>query len=251
MERRARRRSRLHHPGARLRRRTGAAGQERRPRHRPGRPRHQGRPDRRTARGRAHGRRRPQFRRRARLSLPHPARGQEPFRSHRRDRRVRDGRRRPARSAQPLGPVPRRRQGPGARRRRLCRDRGITPRSGGNTGSCRAFCIRHAKASGRRLGLGSSRHAAGGSGGSLRSGVRRQGRISERRGRNADQRARRRPGRRRRPDLLGAGHAPAPGLRRLRRDRPVRRGPRRRPRRGPPARGQEAGLRARPRAATS
>ena len=86
----------LGHPGARLRRRAGAAGQEARHRRHPGRPRHQGRPDRRPARGRAHGRRRALLRGRARLSVPHPARRQEPLRRHRRDRRLRDGRRRPA-----------------------------------------------------------------------------------------------------------------------------------------------------------
>ena len=106
-----------------------------RPGHRPGRPRHQGRPDRRAARGRAHGRRGPHLRGRARLSVPHPARGQEPFRRHRRDRRLRDGRRRPARSEQPVGPVPGRRQGARAGRRRLRRHRGVAPGAGGDSGA--------------------------------------------------------------------------------------------------------------------
>ncbi len=53
------------------------------------------------ARGRAHGRRRALLRGRARLSVPHPARRQEPVRRHRRDRRVRDVRRRPARGRNP------------------------------------------------------------------------------------------------------------------------------------------------------
>ena len=48
--------------------------------------------DRRPARARAHGRRRALFRRRARPPVPHPARGQEPLRRHRRDRRLRDDR---------------------------------------------------------------------------------------------------------------------------------------------------------------
>ena len=56
------------------------------------RPRHQGRPDRRPQGDRAHGRHRALFRGRPRPSLPHPARGQEPLRRHRRDRRLRDGR---------------------------------------------------------------------------------------------------------------------------------------------------------------
>ena len=46
---------------------------------RPGRPRHQGRPHRRAARARAPGRRRAQFRGRARVSVPHPARGKNRF----------------------------------------------------------------------------------------------------------------------------------------------------------------------------
>ena len=102
--RRPRQRPRLHHPGPGLRRRTGAAGQERRPRHRPGRPRHQGRSGRRAARRRTPGRRRHDLRGRARLSVPHPARRQEPLRRHRRDRRVRNGRQRPARSGQSVRP---------------------------------------------------------------------------------------------------------------------------------------------------
>ena len=71
-----------------------------------GRPRHQGRPDRRPARARAHGRHRALFRGRARPPVPHPARGQEPLRPDRRDRRVRDDRRRPGRGRQPVGAVP-------------------------------------------------------------------------------------------------------------------------------------------------
>ena len=60
----------------------------------PGRPCHQGRPDRRPARGRAHGRRGALVRGRRLAPVPHPARGEEPLRSDRRDRRVRDDRRR-------------------------------------------------------------------------------------------------------------------------------------------------------------
>ena len=66
----------------------------------PGRPRHQGRPDRRAQGGRASGRRRALFRGRARPSFPHPARGEEPLRRHRRDRRLRDDRHGPRRGRQ-------------------------------------------------------------------------------------------------------------------------------------------------------
>ncbi len=38
-------------------------------------------------------------------TIPHPARGEEPLRPHRRDRRVRDDRCRPRGGAEPLGPV--------------------------------------------------------------------------------------------------------------------------------------------------
>ncbi len=72
----------------------------------PGRPCHQGRPDRRPARARAHGRHGALFRGRARPPVPHPARRQEPLRPDRRDRRVRDDRRRAGGGCQPLGPVP-------------------------------------------------------------------------------------------------------------------------------------------------
>jgi DNA repair protein RadA/Sms len=91
------------HPGAGLRPGTGAPGQEEGRGDPAGRPRHQGRPDRRPAGGRASGRRGAQLRGRARLSVPHPARGQEPLRGHRRDRGVRDGRLRAARGQEPLG----------------------------------------------------------------------------------------------------------------------------------------------------
>ena len=73
---------------------------------RPRRPRHQGRPDRRPARRRAHGRHRALLRGRARPPVPHPARGQEPLRPGRRDRRLRDDRRRPRRGRQPLRALP-------------------------------------------------------------------------------------------------------------------------------------------------
>ena len=60
------------------------------------RSRHQGRSDRRPEGDRAHGRHRVVFRRRPRTPVPHSARRQEPLRRHGRDRRLRDGRRRPA-----------------------------------------------------------------------------------------------------------------------------------------------------------
>ena len=69
-----------------------------------GRPCHQGRRHRRPARAGAHGRCGAVFRRRPRPPVPHPARGEEPLRRHRRDRRVRNDRPRPRRSAQPLAP---------------------------------------------------------------------------------------------------------------------------------------------------
>ena len=79
-------------PGAR--RRPGAdPGRQAARQHRAlGRPRHQGGPNRRPARARAHGRHGALFRGRARPPVPHPARGQEPLRADRRDRRVRDDR---------------------------------------------------------------------------------------------------------------------------------------------------------------
>ncbi len=54
---------------------------------------HQGRPDRGSPRRRAHGRCRAVVRGRRLAAVPHPARGQEPFRPDRRDRRVRNDRR--------------------------------------------------------------------------------------------------------------------------------------------------------------
>ena len=82
----------LGRPGARRGARARRLRQAPRRRRRPGRPRHQGGPDRRPARGRAHGRHRALLRGRARPPVPHPARGQEPLRPGRRDRRLRDDR---------------------------------------------------------------------------------------------------------------------------------------------------------------
>jgi hypothetical protein len=76
--------------------------------HRLRRPRYQGRPDRR-AKGRgAYGRRRTLFRRRRWPRVPYPPRRQESLRPHRRNRRLRNDRRRAAGGRQSVGPVPRR-----------------------------------------------------------------------------------------------------------------------------------------------
>ncbi len=108
VSRHARQRARHGEPGARLGAGADPARQGARLHRDAGRPRHQGRPHRRPARARAHGRHRALFRGRARPPVPHPARGQEPLRPDRRDRRVRDDRCRPRRGAQPVGAVPRR-----------------------------------------------------------------------------------------------------------------------------------------------
>ena len=107
------------HPGARQRAGADPLRQALRRRHHPGRPCHQGRPDRGPPRGRAHGRCRALLRGRRLAPIPHLARGEEPLRPDRRDRRVRDDRLRPARSRQPVRAVP-----VGARSR-LARHRGV------------------------------------------------------------------------------------------------------------------------------
>ena len=101
-----RKRARHRHAGPRRVVRADPPGQGRQFRAGAGRPRHQGRRSRRAARAGAHGRRRAVFRRRPRPPVPHPARGEEPLRRHRRDRRVRDDRDRPGGSAEPLRAVP-------------------------------------------------------------------------------------------------------------------------------------------------
>ena len=101
----------------------------------PGRPRHQGRPDRRPARGRAHGRRGALVRGRRLAPVPHPARGEEPLRPDRRDRRVRDDRRGPARGRQPVRAVPVRARPRLARHRGVRRHRGHAPAAGRNPGA--------------------------------------------------------------------------------------------------------------------
>ena len=86
--------------------------------------------------------------------LPHPARGEEPLRADRRDRRIRDDRRRPA----PRSPIR-----PGAcffserdprqpRHRGLCRRRGLTPAARRDPGAGRADDPRHAAPRRHRLG---------------------------------------------------------------------------------------------------
>ena len=67
------------------------------------RPHHQGRHHSRSEGAGAHRRCGAAIRGRQQLHLPHSARHQEPFRRHVRNRRLRDARRRPARSGQPLG----------------------------------------------------------------------------------------------------------------------------------------------------
>ena len=90
-------------PGPRLGAGAGPLRQGARHRGGAGRPRHQGRHDRRPARARAYGRHGAELRGRAQPPVPHPARDEEPLRRHRRDRRVRDGRRGADRGAQPVG----------------------------------------------------------------------------------------------------------------------------------------------------
>ncbi len=68
--------------------------------------------------GRASGRCGALFRGRARPPFPCPARGEEPLRRHRRDRRVRNDRHGAGGGSQSLGAVPGRPHRPGARRRR-------------------------------------------------------------------------------------------------------------------------------------
>ena len=97
-------RARHHRAGAHRLVRSGALRQSVRRRAAARRPRHQGRPDRRPQGGRASGRCGALFRRRARPSFPRPARGEEPLRPHRRNRRVRDDRQR----ASPKSPIRRR-----------------------------------------------------------------------------------------------------------------------------------------------
>ena len=66
------------------------------------RPCDEGRSDRRPESDRAHGRYRIVLRRRPRAHLSHSARGEEPLRRHRRDRRIRNGVGRTARGRQPI-----------------------------------------------------------------------------------------------------------------------------------------------------
>ena len=185
--RRPRGRPRLGDPGPRLRRRNGAAGQVTGRRRHPRRPRHQGRSGRRAACRRAYGRRRTQLRGRARLSVPHPARRQEPLRRHRRDRRVRNGRRRPARGRQSLRPLPRREQGSRAGRSGVRRHRGVTARAGRDAGARVEIGLWHPAPGRGGLGHRAAGHGSGGVGGALRLRVRGSGRLSERGRRPADQ----------------------------------------------------------------
>ena len=94
------------HPGAHLGPGANSFCQEERRCRGAGRSRHQGRANRRTARGRAHGRCRAVFRGRQQSYLPHPSRGEEPLRRHRRDRRLRHDRARARTGGKPFRPVP-------------------------------------------------------------------------------------------------------------------------------------------------
>ena len=89
------------------------------------------------ARGRAHGRCGALVRRRRLAPVPHPARGQEPLRSDRRDRRIRDDRRRIARDRQSVRAVSVRARSRFARHRGLRRHRREPPVAGRNPGAGR------------------------------------------------------------------------------------------------------------------
>ena len=117
------------------------------------RPCHQGRPDRRPAGRRAYGRRGLLLRGRRRACLPPAAGGQEPVRRDRRSRHFRDDRRRPRRSAEPVGALLggsrwRRQSGRGGVRWR----RGSAPSPGRDPGPGGADDAWHAAPRGGRLG---------------------------------------------------------------------------------------------------
>ena len=101
---------------------------------------------RRAAGARAHGRHRALLRGGEHPGLPHPARREEPLRLDQRDRRLRDARRRAARGAEPLAPLPARgaRRAGGERRDRVRRGDAALPRRG--PGALRALLVRHAEA---------------------------------------------------------------------------------------------------------
>ena len=134
-----------------------------------GRPCHQGRRDRRAARARAYGRYGAELRRRAKPSISHPARHQEPLWRHRRDRRVRDGRRGAGRGRQPVGPVPHRPGRGGAGRGGLPGAGGDTASAGRDPGAHRPpRQRRHAAPGGGRLGFGAAGDDPRRAGGALR-----------------------------------------------------------------------------------
>ena len=145
-------------------------------------PRHQGRPDRRPPGAGAHGRRGALFRGRARASVPHPARGEEPIRRHRRDRRVRHDRARAGGGRQPLRPVPRRARAAGERRGGVRRRRGHPSGAGRDRGPGRPVATDHPPTRRGGLGLGAPRHGPRRAGGALRPCPRRQRGVSQRRG---------------------------------------------------------------------
>ena len=159
-----RQRARHRRPGPRLQLRADPARQGRQIRPGAGRPRHQGRRHRRAPRAGAHGRCGAVFRRRPRPPVPHPARGEEPLRRHRRDRRVRDDRPRPGRGRQPLGAVPGRAAGQHRRQCGVRRTGGHPAGAGGGAGAAVAQSRRHAATFGDRLGRRAAADAARGAG---------------------------------------------------------------------------------------
>ncbi len=211
----------------------------------PGRPRHQGRPDRRPPRGRAHGRRGDVVRGRRLAPVPHSARGEEPLRPDRRDRRVRDDRARPARGRQSVRTVPVGARPRLARHRRLCRHRRHAAGAGGNSGAGGADVARHAAPRGRGLGPEPAVDADRRAGGPLRRAARRPRRLSQRRRRPAGARARGGSRGRRGSGLLAGGCAAAVRRGLFRRGVAVGRGATGGAGAGPDEGGPEAGLRPR------
>ena len=177
-------------PGAHGQLRSGPLGQATRGRAAAGRPRHQGRPDRRAQAGRAYGRCRALFRGRARPPVPHPARGEEPLRPDRRDRRLRDDRGRAGRSRQSR---PRcswataRPEAPGAAV--FAGIEGTRPLAGGDSGAGGSARLRHPAPGGGGLGFGPAGHDPGGAGCPRRAWNYRARCLSERCRRAEDRRA--------------------------------------------------------------
>src|SRR5690606_24781723 len=128
---------------------------------------------------------RPLLRGRARAPVPHPARGEEPLRPGRRDRRLRDDGRRPGRGRQSLGALPLRAWAGRARVGRLRRDRGDAAGADRNPGPRRALAARHAAPDRRRPRRRAPIHHPRRARIPLRHPLRRSRRVPERRGRDA------------------------------------------------------------------